>query len=159
MSARLPASREPSGLPDDFFDTDKKSKKAQDDDLNKEMEQFEREMAALQAESEEQIREEFEKIQYDKNIEELDQQIDQWKRIVDLEKRAEELMNKTASKNPNKRLKVNSDDAGPGTTKTHQSTVKLPTPSQSSVVDEFQDLDDIENFEDKLFDWRSSAMK
>lgn len=159
----------PVGLPDDFFDLDKKSKKAQEDDLSKEMEQFEREMAALQAESEEQIREEFDKIQEDKNLEELDQQLDQWKRIVDLERRAEELRNKTISEKPNKKFKSDSGESlNESNVQTRSPTKQLPSISEpphaaaavvNDVEDDFRDLDDIESFEDKLFDWRSNAIK
>lgn len=133
----------PNGLPDDFFDSDKKSKKAQEDDLANELEQFEREMAALEAESEEQLKEEFEKLQEEKNLDELDQQIEQWKRIVDLEKRTEELRNKTLSEKPTKKLKTDSSKSNN---------------NQETVKEDDQDLDNIEDFEDKLFDWRSKRL-
>lgn len=132
------------GLPEDFFDSDKKSKKVQEDDLAKELEQFEKEMAALQAESEEQLREEFDKLQDDKNIDELDQQLDQWKRIIELEKKAEELRNKPISENPQKKFKVDNQPH--------------PTTTSDKDTDLDDDLEDIEDFEDKLFDWRSKGL-
>lgn len=157
MSKKQP-SGVPDNLPEDFFDFDKKTKKVQEDELAKEMEQFEKEMEALQAESEEQLKDEFEKLQEDKNLEELDQQIDKWKRIIELEKRAEELKNKPMSENPTKRFKVD----------------KVTTTSKFGNKDPFNDivgpktmapdeeddinLDDIEDFEDKLFDWRSKGL-
>lgn len=133
----------PSGLPEDFFDSNKKSKKAQEDDLANELEQFEKEMAALEAESEEQLKEEFEKLQEEKNLDELDQQIEQWKRIVDLEKRTEELRNRTLNEKPTKKLKIDNS--------------KLINDSKT-VKEDIQDLDNIEDFEDKLFDWRSKRL-
>lgn len=132
-------------LPDDFFDSDKKSKKAQEDDLAKELEQFEEEMAALQAEADEQLKEEFDKLQEEKNIEELDQQMDQWKRIIELEKRAEELKNKPISENPKKKIKVDSSTGS-------------KSDEFGTKDDEDYDLDDIEEFEDKLLDWRSKGL-
>lgn len=135
-----------SNLPDDFFDSDKKSKKEQQDELAKEFEKFEEEMAALQAESEEQLREEFEKLQEEKNMDELDQQIVQWKRMVELEKRAEELKNKpTTSERPPKKFK-NSPNTDTGTA------------AGNTEPAEEQDLDDIEDFEDKLSNWRSKGL-
>lgn len=140
----------PGNLPDDFFDTHKKSQKAQEDDLSKELEQFEQEMAALEAESEEKLKEEFEKLQEDKNIDELDQQIEQWKRIVELEKKAEELQNRPISENPKKKVKINDSRA--------EHKDKLPANLARPEPDDFTDLDDIEDFEDKLFDWRSKRL-
>lgn len=136
------SSNVPTGLPDDFFDSNKKSKKAQEDDLANELEQFEKEMAALEAESEEQLKEEFDRVQEDKNLDELDQQIEQWKRIVDLERRTEELRNKTLSQNPAKKLKTDSS----------RSTDNM------AMEEDDLDLDNIEDFEDKLFDWRSKRL-
>lgn len=132
-----------SGLPKDFFDSDKKSKKVQEDNLAKELEQFEKEMAALQAEADEQLKEEFDKLQEEKNIDELDQQINQWKRIIELEKKAEELKNRPISENPKKKFKVDSSKT---------------TPAKELLDDDQYDLDDIENFEDKLLDWRSKGI-
>ena len=137
-------------LPDDFFDVQAKSKKVQEDDLAKELEQFEREMAALEAESEEQLKEEFNKLQEDKNIEELDQQLEQWKRIVELEKRAEQLQNKTQSERITKKMKLDSD-------KSLNATRQLK-PRVAELSDEEDDLSNIEDFEDKLFDWRSKGI-
>lgn len=137
----------PANLPENFFDTNKKSKKAQEDELAKELEQFEKEMAALQAESEEQLKEEFDKLQDEKNLDELDQQLDQWKRIVELEKRAEELKNKPLSENPAKKFK--------------RDTVKPNKARQVDIEDDegdYNDLDSVEDFEDKLFDWRSKKL-
>lgn len=88
----------PENLPDDFFDSDKKSKKVKEDELAKELEQFEKEMAALQAESDEHLKEEFEKIQVEKNLDEIDEQTNQWNRIKELEKKAEKLKNKPTKK-------------------------------------------------------------
>lgn len=142
----------PDNLPENFFDAHKKSEKAQKDDHAKELEQFERDMAALEAESEEKLRVEFEKLQEDKNIDELDQQMEQWKRIVDLEKRAEELQNKPISENPKKKVKVKD---------TKPAAIGQPVGTSEMNVDEsddFRDLDDIEDFEDKLFDWRSKRL-
>lgn len=133
-------------LPDDFFDSHKKSQKAQDDELAKEMEQFEREMAALQAESEEHMREEFEKLQNEKNLDELDRQLDQWKRIVELEKKAEELKNKSICENPTKKFK-------------NDEPVLSMRPKQTDAdSDDNADLDNIEDFEDKLSNWRSKGL-
>lgn len=131
-------SKKPNNLPSDFFDFNKKTKKDQDDELENEMEQFEKEMQALEAESNEKLKGEFEKLQQEKTLDELDQQLEQWKRIVELEKRAEQLKNKPLDENPTKKFKNNAAT-------THQS-VDLNDPSLS--------LDDIEDFEDKLLDWR-----
>lgn len=135
-----------SGLPDDFFDSDKKSKKVQEDNLAKELEQFEKEMAALQAEADEQLKEEFEKLQEEKNIEELDQQMNQWKRIIELEKKAEELKNRPISENPEKKFKFDS------------SKTKSSNLGNEPTDDDYDDLDDIEHFEDKLLDWRTKGI-
>lgn len=135
-------SKLPSNLPDDFFDSDKKSKKAQQDDLDKEFEKFEEEMEALQAESEEQLKEEFDKLQEEKNLDELDQQMSQWKRVIELEKRAEDLRNKPVSERPQKKFKIDT---------------KPKTDNESPAGPE-QDLDDIEDFEDKLSNWRSKCL-
>lgn len=143
----------PEGLPEEFFDSNKKSKKAQEDDLAKELEQFEREMAALQEESEEQLKEEFDKLQDEKNLEELDQQIDQWKRILELEKKAEELRNKPISENPTKKFK---NDVIPKTSAIVKDNLKKSTGKE--MDDDDQNLDDIEDFEDKLLDWRSKGI-
>lgn len=128
-------------LPEGFFDFDKKSKKDQGDELERELEQFEREMETLEAESEEKLKEEFSRLQEEKNIDELDQQIDQWKKIIELEKKAEDLRNKPFSESPTKKLKID------------QSKDK----DHSRSVDD-NDLDDIEDFEDKLLDWRSKGL-
>lgn len=142
MSKKTGSSGLPAGLPENFFDKDKKSKKDQEDALAQELEQFEQEMAALEAESEEQLKNEFEKLQEEKNVDELDQQIDQWKRIIELEKKAEELKNKTISENPTKKQKTDS-----------------AVEDVKNVFDEDDgNLDDIEDFEDKLFNWRSKAL-
>lgn len=135
----------PSNLPDNFFDSNNKSKKEREDDLAKELEQFEREMAALEAESEEHLREEFEKLQEDKNLDELDHQMEQWKRIVDLEKRAEQLKNKPLNGNPKKKFKKDFNKPGDN--------------QETSIKDPDVDLlDNIEDFEDKLFNWRSKGL-
>lgn len=123
-------------LPDNFFDFEKQSKKAQNDALEKELEQFEREMEALQAESEEKLKEEFERIQDEKDLDELDTRIDQWKRIIELEKRAEELKNKPISESSAKKLKLSTE-------KQHEPDL---------------DTEDIEEFEDKMFNWRSKKL-
>lgn len=145
MSKKQPESS--SDLPDDFFDSDKRSKKVQEDNLAKELEQFEREMAALQAEADEQLKEEFDKLQEEKNIDELDQQINQWKRIIELEKKAEELKNRPISENPKKKFKVDSSENRSPSTSGNEPT-----------DDDYNDLDDIEHFEDKLLDWRSKGI-
>lgn len=134
----------PANLPDDFFDSDKKSKKDQQDELTKEFEKFEAEMAALQAESEEQLKEEFDKLQEDKNLDDLDQQIVQWKRVIELEKKAEELRSKPMHERPQKKFKT-------GTA----SSVMEPSASEEQEID---DLDDID-FEDKLSNWRSKGLQ
>lgn len=146
MSKKSGPSGLPAGLPEGFFDTDKKSKKAQEDVLTKELEQFEREMAALEAESEEQLKNEFDKLQEERNLDELDQQISQWKRIIDLEKKAEELKNKPISENPTKKFKND-----PVQKNTHKKDAKI-------FDEDDGDLDDIEDFEDKLLDWRSKGL-
>lgn len=133
----------PDCLPKDFFDAEKKSKKVQEDDLAKELEQFEREMAALEAESQQNIKEEFDRLQDDKNIDELDQQMEQWKRVLELEKKAEELQNKTTSESAKKRMKKDSNG---------EREEKL-----AKDEDDIS-LDDVEDFEDKLFDWRSKRL-
>lgn len=133
----------PNGLPEEFFDSDKKSKKAQEDDLAKELEEFEKEMAALQAESEEQLNEEFKRLQEEKNLEELDQQINQWKKIVELEKKAEELRSKPISENPTKKFKT-----------------RLTDQEQSEHVSNKMDEedDDLDDIEEKMFNWRSKGL-
>jgi len=136
----------PSNLPKDFFDTSKKSSKVQEDELAKELEQFEKEMAALQAESEDLIQDEFEKLQDEKDSDELNQQMDQWKRILELEKRAEELKSKSTNENPTKKFKNDSISAHP-----------QELSARVMDIDE-QGLEDIEDFEDKLFDWRSKGL-
>lgn len=118
----------PSDLPDDFFDPDKRSKKAQQDDLAKELEKFEEDMAALQAESDEQLREEFEKIQEEKNLDESDQQIVQLQRVIELGKKAEELKNKSVPERP---------------------------PGVETGAMEVHDLNDIE---EELSNWRSKGI-
>lgn len=133
----------PQCLPKDFFDTDKKSKRVQEDELAKELEQFEREMAALEAESQQNIKEEFDKLQEDKNIDELDQQMEQWKRMRELEKRAEELQSRSAIESAKKRLKRNDDNA---------------TREKLAQLEDDISLDDVEDFEDKLCDWRSRGL-
>lgn len=141
------ASQLPARLPDDFFDSNKKSKKEQEDELAREMEQFEKEMAALQEESDEQLREEFEKLQGERNLDELDQQIDQWKRVAELEKKAEQLKNKPSSGNPSKKLR--SDTA-------------LAIPKIHSVAnneDSDVDSNEVEDYENKLSDWRSRRLR
>lgn len=146
MSKKPGSSGLPTGLPEGFFDTDKKSKKAQEDALAKELEQFEQEMAALEAESEEQLKNEFEKLQGERNLDELDQQIDQWKRIIELEKKAEELKNKPISENPTKKMKTDTARLSAGEN------------DKKKFNEDDGDLDDIEDFEDKLFNWRSKAL-
>lgn len=141
-----PSGSMPSNLPDDFFDTSKKTKKSREDDLAKELEQFEREMAALEAESQELIKEEFEKLQEDKNIDELDQQLEQWKRVLELEKKAEAIQNKTTSENVKKKMK------------TSDSLSSKRAINSEHYDDNDVDLDDIEDFEDKLSDWRSKGL-
>lgn len=141
----------PKGLPDDFFDSDKKGKKEQEDELAKELEQFEREMAALQAEADENIRDEFDKLQDERNLDELDQQIDQWKRIVELEKKAEDLKSKhQVVESPTKKFKGEK----------FEFDLQRPSKSDSKISDETDsvDLDDIEDFEDKLSNWRSKRL-
>lgn len=144
MSKKPGSSGLPAGLPEDFFDTDKKSKKAQEDALAKELEQFEQEMAALEADTEEQLKNEFEKLQGERNLDELDQQINQWKRIIELERKAEELKNKPISENPTKKMKTD--------------TVELDATNKKAFNEDDGDMDDIEDFEDKLFNWRSKAL-
>ena len=119
----------------------------QDDELAKELEQFDKEMAALEAESEEQLREEFEKLQEDRNIDELDQQLEQWKRIVNLEKRAEELQNKDSSEKPAKKMRVDSDK-------------NLDTNGSIALAEsEGEEYSDLEEFDDKFLDWRSKGIR
>lgn len=142
----------PESLPEDFFDSNKKSKKAQEDDLAKELEQFEKEMAILEKESEDQLNEEFNKLQEDKNIDELDQQLEQWKRIVELEKRAEELQNKTLNESPPKKIKIGSNSAN----QQYKSDLEQKFTHDVDCGDE--DLDNIEDFEDKLLNWRSKRL-
>lgn len=135
-------SKRPDDLPPDFFDFEKKDKKEQDDELDHEMELFEKEMQALEAESNEKLKAEFEKLQQERNLDELDQQLEQWKRIVDLEKRAEVLKNKPVTENPTKKFKINTS-----------------TSKQATDLDESNlSLDDIEDFEDKLLDWRCKRL-
>lgn len=150
MSKKPGSSGLPKGLPEDFFDTEKKSKKEQEDELAKEMEQFEREMAALQAEADEHLREEFDKLQDERNLDELDQQIDQWKRIVELEKKVDVLKNKhQVLENPIKKFK--SDDLD-------YNLPKITTSTIANDEDHDEDLEDIEEFEDKLSNWRSRRL-
>lgn len=151
----------PAGLPDDFFDLDKKNKKAQEDELTKELEQFEKEMAALQAESEEQLKEEFDKLQDEKNLEELDQQLGKWKQIIELEKKAEELKNRPNSENPSKRFKSSTSSTAECQKDMFNFKPKTTTTTSTRMVQDEEDdinLDDIEDFEDKLFDWRSKGL-
>lgn len=135
-----------SKLPENFFDFDKKTKKTQEDELAKEMEEFEREMETLQAESDAHLRDEFERLQEEKNTEEIEQQMDQWKRMLDLEKRAEALRNK---------IQETSDTPAPKRFKNE------PTKQEARNPDDFEQcsLEDVEDFEDKLLDWRSKGLK
>lgn len=132
----------PNSLPKDFFDSDKRSKKVQEDELANELEEFEREMAALEAESQQNIKEEFEKLQDDKTDEELALQMEQWKRLIALEKKAEELKSKTTSESAKKKVKMDHDKQS----------------DQAPTYESEINLDDIEDFEDKLSDWRSKGL-
>lgn len=154
MSARAPNSSAtlPNNLPDDFFDSHKKSKKVQEDELAKELEQFEKDMAVLEAESEEQLREEFEKLQEYENINELDEQFEQWRRIIELEKKAEELQNKLTSEKPAKRMKVDSDGSSKANSEINGRK------QEAKPGDDDDNLDNIEDFEDRFFNWRSKGL-
>lgn len=155
--SKKPSGSAPPNLPDDFFDANKRSKKEQEHDLAKELEEFEREMAVLQAESDEQLKEEFEKLQEEKNLDELDEQISQWKRIVELEKRAEELKNKPISENPTKKLKIDSSSIS-AAKRAQDNPFAKRIPVKIEDEADGRDLDDIEDFEDKLSNWRSKAI-
>jgi len=154
MNTRVPPSigRLDEKLPEGFFDSEAKSKKVQEDDLAKELEQFDREMAALEAESEQHLEIEFEKLQEEKDIDELDQQLERWKRIVDLEKRAEELQERNVVENPEKRMKMETSPLP------KQTSDPTPTDRGRSSANDDADLSDIEDFEDSLFNWRSKAL-
>lgn len=144
-------------LPDDFFDSNKKSKKEQEDQLDKEMQEFEKEMEALQTESDEYMSEQFEKLQEERNIDELNQQIEQWKRIVDLEKKAEELKNKPFEERVAKRFKPNSPKRSDSERKLVSSDINLAT--NDEFDDENSDDDDDGDLDEaNLIDWRSKGL-
>lgn len=130
----------PDNLPEDFFDSDKKSKKEQQDEITKAMQEWEKEVAARGVELEKELEEEFEMQQNDTNIDELDKQLEQWKRFAELEKRAQELQNKTTN-SENVPTKMARD---PPTNETNNEDTDM--------------IDGEEDVEDGLFDWRSKGL-
>jgi predicted RNase H-like nuclease (RuvC/YqgF family) len=142
-SIQSKSSSMPDNLPEDFFDSDKKSKKEQQDEISKALEEWEKEVADRDAETERQLEEELEMLQREKNIDELDQQLEQWKRFAELEKKAQELQTK-------KDASDNGLDGGSPNSASHA--------NRSTLVEEADMSDDDENFEDKLFDWRSKGL-
>lgn len=126
-------------LPEDFFDFDKKSKKIQDDELDKQFEEFIRETEAIDADSTKKLNEELDRLQKEKEIDELEQQVDQWNRIIELERRTDELKNRPIMDSPSKKFKANQ------------------VINESSDLNE-ADLDEIEDIEDNLLDWRSKGL-
>lgn len=125
-------------LPENFFDADKKSKKEQQDEIIKAMEEWEKEVATCDAEAKQQIEQELEMQQNDKNIDELDQQLEQWKRFAELEQRAEELQAKVLVKK--------------------SAALNLETPMDAEVVAKDRENVIGGDLEDELFDWRSRGL-
>ncbi|CAL8089407.1 unnamed protein product [Calicophoron daubneyi] len=123
-----------SKLPEGFFDDRYKDAKIRNvpykDKITEEVEQFQREMIALEKESEQIVEKEMEAIVSDRNLEEIDTQLEKWKHIENLQIESEKWGAKQRSK--------------PEGQKTTDAEIK------QEASDSESDIDDI----DELYDFR-----